>query len=73
MREKRQALKAVMETTAPDATTVGQIVIAQHTLRNQLRALNEKLRADMLAILTQEQKNKLLEGGFMRGPRRRAR
>ncbi|HXG94595.1 MAG TPA: periplasmic heavy metal sensor [Blastocatellia bacterium] len=71
MKAKREVLRAALDGAEPNATTVGQLVIAERGLGKQLRALNEKLRADLLAILTQEQKDKLLMHGPIAGPRAR--
>ena len=54
----------------PRAAAVGQLVIARHALRSQLRDLRKKLRADFLAILTPEQKAKLNDLKRLRPGRR---
>jgi Spy/CpxP family protein refolding chaperone len=71
LKAKREALRTALGSAEPNATTVGQMVIAVRALGNQLRALNEGLRADTLALLTPEQKDKLLTRGpgRPRGPR----
>ena len=74
LREKRQALRAAMDAAEPDATAVGQLAIAQHGLRAQLRDLRKKFRTDFAAILTIEQKAKLEDLKMLRpggGNRRR--
>jgi Spy/CpxP family protein refolding chaperone len=58
LRAKNQALRAALEVAQPSTATVGQIVIDQQALRKQLNAHNEKLRTDILALLTPEQKQK---------------
>src|SRR5690349_14988746 len=58
MRDKREAIRAALDLAEPNATTVGQLVIAEHGLRTQVKTLNKKLNDDFVAILTPEQKTK---------------
>lgn len=58
MRANREALKTALSTTEPNPTEVGKLVIADNALKAQMRALGDKLRTDIGAILTPEQKAK---------------
>jgi Spy/CpxP family protein refolding chaperone len=66
LRAKQQALRAALESTQPNTTAVGQIVVEQQALRKQLQGLNEKLRSGILALLTPEQKQKVALFGLFR-------
>lgn len=59
LKAKNQALHAAFEASPPNATTVGQIVLDQQALRQQLRQRNGKLRADIFAVLTPQQRQKI--------------
>ncbi len=72
LRTRNQDLQKAFDAPEPNPNAVGQLVIARHALRSQLRALNEKLRADILAKLTPEQKQKF-EQAIARRNRRGAR
>jgi Spy/CpxP family protein refolding chaperone len=58
MRDKREAIRAALNLAEPNATTIGQLVIAEHGLQTQVKNLNKKLNDDFIAILTPEQKVK---------------
>src|SRR5437870_3840965 len=58
MRARNQELQKALETPEPNPSAVGQLVIARRGLNKQLRALNVKLRSDIAALLTPEQKQK---------------
>ena len=58
MRANREAMKTALSATEPNPTEVGKIVIAGTGLRSQMRALEDKMKADIGAILTPEQKAK---------------
>lgn len=59
LKAKNQALQVALNATQPNAAAVGQIVIDQRSLRQQLRQRNGKLRADIFAVLTPQQKQKI--------------
>jgi Spy/CpxP family protein refolding chaperone len=63
--EQRNALGA----PDPSPSTVGQLVIARQGLNRQLRALNVRLRTDIAALLTPEQKQKLKQRQWRFGRR----
>lgn len=58
LRARSQELRNAMDTAEPNAATVGQLVIGRHSLRSQLRTLNQKLHDDIAAKLTPEQQQK---------------
>jgi Spy/CpxP family protein refolding chaperone len=70
LRARNNELRNALEMAEPNATTVGQLVIARNELRKQLRELSIKLRSDIAALLTPEQKAKFEQMGGRRGPRR---
>jgi hypothetical protein len=57
----KEELKAELGMETPDPLVVGDIVIALHDLRGQVAAIRAQLRAEFLAILTEEQLAKLRE------------
>jgi hypothetical protein len=59
LRARNHELRNALAAPEPNATTVGQMVIAQRALKTQLRAVNVKLRADIAGKLNAEQKQKL--------------
>jgi len=59
MREVREALRDSLETEAPDPFAVGELVIEEHALRGQARALREESKAALESVLTPEQRQKL--------------
>jgi Spy/CpxP family protein refolding chaperone len=61
LRTKNHALATALEVAQPDATTVGRLVIEQRSLKKKLGEMNEKMRKDIEAVLTPEQKQKLDE------------
>jgi hypothetical protein len=73
----REALRAATESGAP--TTIGNAVLAQRELQEQLRAINEEFMAEFRSLLTLDQQEKLdsIEafrgGAFERGGRVRYR
>jgi len=58
VRGLRRQLRAELEEETPDATRVGELMIATHGQRKQLRALREQALADFEALLTAEQLEK---------------
>jgi Spy/CpxP family protein refolding chaperone len=70
LRARNNELRNALEMAEPNPTTVGQLVIARSTLSKQLRELNFKLRSDIAALLTPEQKAKFEQMRNWRGPRR---
>lgn len=56
-RANRDALRAELE-NAPNAQSVGELVIANHRLREQSRAIHESAQEQFVAILTTEQAEK---------------
>lgn len=69
LRVRNHELRNALQSAEPNATTVGQLVIARSGLSKQLRELNIKLRSDIAALLTPEQKEKWEEMRRRRGPR----
>jgi len=63
----REALKAEIEKTPPDPCAVGTAALALHVDREAARALFERVKADVLALLTPGQKVKL--AGCLEAPR----
>ena len=61
MRQQRDELKTLLNGTNPDATEVGQKVIAAHDTRNQLKALHEDFANRFSALLNADQKAKFQE------------
>jgi Spy/CpxP family protein refolding chaperone len=59
LRARNHDLRTLLDSPEPLPDTVGRAVVARHSLKNQLRALREKLQVDMVAKLTPEQKQKL--------------
>ncbi|GBC82851.1 hypothetical protein HRbin10_01987 [bacterium HR10] len=70
LRAKTHELRNALEAPNPDATTVGQLLLERRALQRQLREKNQKLRADIEAVLTPEQKQKLSEWRQTRPPLR---
>ena len=70
LRVRNHELRNALETAEPNPNTVGQLVIARNGLSKQLRELNIKLRTDIAALLTPEQKAKFDQMQGRRGPRR---
>ena len=54
-REQRRAVRELLQGDAPDATTVGELVISSHDLRQQMRQALEQADADFSALLDAEQ------------------
>lgn len=54
-RALRQDLRTALDAEAPDATEVGELAIALHGQRQELRQLRDQAIADFEALLTQEQ------------------
>jgi Spy/CpxP family protein refolding chaperone len=54
-------VEALLDAGNPDATEVGNRVIAAYATRAQLKALHEGLKTKLLALLNDEQKAKALE------------
>ena len=65
LRVKNQALRTALESTQPNAATIGQMTIEQQALRKQLQTLNQKLQTDILALLSPEQKQKIGQLGLV--------
>ena len=58
LRSKNRELHSALDTPEPNATAVGQLVIARRDLHRQLQAINARLRSGIGAVLTPEQKQK---------------
>lgn len=61
MRQQRDELKTLLDGAHPDATEIGQKVIAAHDTRNQLKALHEDFANRFSALLNADQKAKFQE------------
>jgi Spy/CpxP family protein refolding chaperone len=59
MRENRTLLRESLESGNPDPTSVGELVIEGHALRQKGRALREESKKAFEALLNTEQKRKL--------------
>jgi len=59
MREKAPALRAALQASNPDPTTVGQLTLDLQNLRRQVAAINEAYHTKALALLDSAQKEKL--------------
>ena len=70
LRARNHELRNALDTAEPDPNAVGQLVIVRSGLTKQLRALNVKLRSDIAALLTPEQKQKFEQMNPRRGARR---
>ncbi|HLF84278.1 MAG TPA: periplasmic heavy metal sensor [Blastocatellia bacterium] len=70
LRARNHQLQNALDTAEPNPNTVGQLVIARNGLNKELRALNVKLRSDIAAVLTPEQKQKFEQMKARRGARR---
>ena len=70
LRARNHQLQNALDTAEPNPNTVGQLVIARNELNKELRALNVKLRSDIAAVLTPEQKQKFEQMKARRGARR---
>ncbi|MCS6816974.1 MAG: Spy/CpxP family protein refolding chaperone [Blastocatellia bacterium] len=70
LRAKSHELRLALDAPQPNATAIGQLVLERRALRQQLREKQQKLRADLEALLTPEQKQKLTEWRQMRPPLR---
>ena len=70
MRQQHDELKTLLNGTNPDATEIGQKVIAAHDTRNQLKALHEEYMTKFSAVLNADQKAKLqqMRQQFENGP-----
>lgn len=58
MRSNHEALKTALNAPEPNATDVGKLVIANNALKAKMQVLSDKLKTDIGAILTPEQKAK---------------
>lgn len=58
LRARNQELRNALDTSEPNPNVVGQLVIARQGVTKQLRTLRIKLRDDISAVLTPEQKQK---------------
>ncbi len=70
LRAKTHELRNALEAPQPDATTIGQLLLERRALQKQLQEKQQKLRADLEAILTPEQKQKWTEWRQTRPPLR---
>jgi len=70
LRARNHELQNALDTAEPNPNTVGQLVIARNGLSKQLRALDVKLRSDIVAALTPEQKQKFEQMKDRRGARK---
>jgi Spy/CpxP family protein refolding chaperone len=59
--ENRKALREALQSTSPDASTLGNLLIDMQKLRKQIRETNEDYHTKALAVLKEEQKSKLAE------------
>lgn len=57
-RENFDALRLLLDGTAPDPAAVGALVITNHAIGEQIRGIHENADAQFLLILTPEQKTK---------------
>ena len=69
----RGELEATLDSDAPDATSVGQLVIELHGLRAQTRVTLEEAESRFAALLTAEQLEKWENFKELRQSRRRGR
>jgi Spy/CpxP family protein refolding chaperone len=60
-REQMEEVHELLDTANPDATVVGQKLIAAHATREQIKALHEEAMTRFSALLNAEQKAKLAE------------
>jgi Spy/CpxP family protein refolding chaperone len=58
-RQQRDEIKALLDGDNPDATEIGQAMIASHATKEQLKALHEEAMAKFSALLNAEQLEKL--------------
>ena len=58
LRARAQELQNALDAAQPNAAAIGQLVIAQHSLKGQLQTLDLKLESDIAAQLTPEQQQK---------------
>lgn len=70
LRAKTHELRNALEAPQPNATMIGQLMLEQRELRKRLRELNQKLRADLEAVLTPEQKQKWQQWRQTQAPQR---
>ena len=79
-RDLRKQLDTALQSATPDPTTIGNLALSLHSVRQQIRAAREVAQAKRLAVLTTEQRAKFdafrTAMGFMgqhrRGPNGRA-
>lgn len=57
-RELGQQVETAVKSSSVDACSVGNLVIAQHAVGQQIQAAHETLKAKVFAVLTPEQKTK---------------
>ena len=69
LRARTHELRTALQAPEPSPNGVGQLVIARDGVSRHLRALNSKLRSDIAAVLTPEQKEKFYQ--LKRWPRHR--
>jgi len=70
LRAKTHELRNALDAPQPDATTIGQLLLERRALQRQLQEKRQKLRADLEAMLTPEQKQRLAEWRQTRPPLR---
>lgn len=58
-RQQHQELKQLLEGTNPDATAIGEKMIAAHATHAQLKALHDDFKTRFSALLNADQKAKL--------------
>ncbi len=61
IRDLRQQMNEALNSTSPDAAQVGTIVIQQRSLRQQVQAVEQTFLAQALALLTEEQRQKVAQ------------
>lgn len=69
LRARSHELRNAVDTPEPNPNTVGQLLIARNALTKKLRALNVKLRSDIAAVLTPDQRQKFEQLKPWRGRR----
>ncbi len=70
LRAKTHELRNALDAPQPDATTIGRLLLERRALQRQLQEKQQKLRADLEAMLTPEQKQRLTEWRQTRPPLR---
>lgn len=53
-----EQIDAAVNSASPDPASVGRLALALHSVRNQIKALRERSRSKLMAVLSAEQKTK---------------